>query len=857
MAMRMALLGWLVLQASFAHCEDNGGGRLLDVRMSDLIQRADLNLKSPVDRSEAGLPIGNGRMGTLLWTSPRALHLQINRVDVFGNNKDSNSFPQRYSDYCGGCAFVDVDAGGAVFTSQMTQHLSCNTGLATIQGEGVRVKALASMDRDVIALEVTDERPTPAPITIRLRMLRPANSRQLEQTATSRLKAKWKRAALTQAFAEGDYFCGSGVAVSVMGRDVEVGNSGDQETWLRAKPQSGSFTVFVSSAASFKSQDDMAAAALKVLDDAADESFAGLLAANDAWWSDFWSRGFVCLHSDDGVADMIAEHYAYYLYLMASSSRGKYPTKFNGMLWVTGGDERQWGGQYWGANQSCLYNALLPANRPELLDPMFDMYTGMVDACALAAVQQWGSKGVFLPETVAFDGLAELPEDIAAEMRELYLMHKPMRSASARFIEYSKLKQPHSSRWNWWGGGEWNDGAWQPTMRPEAPYGAVTHIFSRGAKIAYQFWQRYEFTGDEAWLRQRAYPMLKGVAEFYRNFPNVRKDTDGKHHIYHVNSNESVRGAKDADEEIASMRAIFPTVIRASEILGVDAEMRPVWQEFIDNLAPLPLNTDVEIDDDGEEKPYWIRGLPSFVDGDGRRRPDGNTMPHWFFDLCTLENPDPTTMAVANATLDGYGGRGGGVLSKVGVSAAMMGRAEDVRVLLARQITSPDRAPVMANRMDMREGRQATSAQRLGRAADVLHNALLQSVGAGPAEEPVIRVFPAWPRQWDAAYTLLARGGFLITASMRGGEIEFVAIESQIGGECRVRNPWGAEQEVAVHRNGARAEGASGSLLTFETRQSDRITLVRSGTSPKQFRRSLPSRLGSAGALPTPVRRID
>ena len=148
--------------------------------------------------------------------------------------------------------------------------------------------------------------------------------------------------------------------------------------------------------------------------------------------------------------------------------------------------------------------------------------------------------------------------------------------------------------------------------------------------------------------------------------------------------------------------------------------------------------------------------MPPFVDGDGRRRPDGNTMPHWFFDLCTLENPDPATMAVANATLDGYGGRGGGVLSKVGVSAAMMGRADDVQVMLARQITSPDRAPVMANRMDMREGRQATSAQRLGRAADVLHNALLQSVGAGPAEPPVIRVFPAWPRTWDAAYTLLA-----------------------------------------------------------------------------------------------------
>ena len=64
-------------------------------------------------------------MGTLLWTTPTTLQMQINRVDVFGNNKDSNSFPQRYTDYCGGCGFVDVDAGGDVFTDEMTQHLSC------------------------------------------------------------------------------------------------------------------------------------------------------------------------------------------------------------------------------------------------------------------------------------------------------------------------------------------------------------------------------------------------------------------------------------------------------------------------------------------------------------------------------------------------------------------------------------------------------------------------------------------------------------------------------------------------------------------------------------------------------------
>ena len=371
------------------------------------------------------------------------------------------------------------------------------------------------------------------------------------------------------------------------------------------------------------------------------------------------------------------------------------------------------------------------------------------------------------------------------------------------------------------GGGSYVDGVWQPTERGGGPYGPVTHIFSRGAKIAYTFWQRYEYTLDDAWLRDRAYPMLKGVAEFYRNYPNLKKGEDGKYHLHHVNSNESVQGGQDPDEEISSMMAILPAVIKASEILGVDVEMRPVWKELLDNLAPLPT---------GGSPAVWIRALPPIFRGRGDGRPDGNTMPQWFFDLCTLENDDPETMKIANATMDGYL-RGPntrpGVLSKVGVAAAMMGRAEAVRYLLPNQLSFPDRAPVLANRLDQREGVQTTNAQRLGRVADTLQTALLQSVGAGPAREPVIRVFPAWPREWDATFTLLARGAFLVGSSMKAGKIEYVRIESQAGGECRLRNPW-PDTTVTLCRDNGQGEDLSGPLLTFPTRRGETIVVTAS-----------------------------
>lgn len=737
----------LTVMVSFAAASvfADAASSLIEADYRQLVSRADLTYTNPVARSEAGLPVGNGRMGSLVWTTPSALRFQVNRVDVFANNCASDSFPERHTDYCGGCGFVDIEfneSGAEVFAQErMPQHLSCNEGLATVEGNDVKTRTLIWNQKDVMAVEISDHRAAPGPININLRMLRAPLVRTASHIARSTLESRDRRIILTQEFTEGDFFCRSAVTIVVVGRDAEVQPASDAEMRLVVRPGQGPFTVLIASAASFNRQEDLVASALAQLDAAAVKGFAGMLEWNRAWWREFWARSFIHLHSADGVADELERHYTYYLYLMASTSRGRFPTKFNGMLWTTGGDRRQWGGQFWGANQSCLYNnALLAANHPELLDPLFDMLSGMLGPCSLAARQQWGSQGAFYPETVFFDGLAPLPEDIAAEMRDLYLLRKPWVERSKRFLEYAGTKTPHSSRWNWIQSGRWLDGRWIYQERGGGPFGPVTHIFSRGAKYAYQYWLRYEYTQDEAWLRDRAYPVIKAVAEFYRNFPNVIKGDDGKYHIHHVNSNESVQGAHDTDEEIAVMRGIFPVLIKASQILNMDAEMRPAWQEFLDNLAPLPrsdgartLQPSAFSLQSTRPEPVWIRGYPPVFRGSGSGRPDGNTMPQWLFDLCTLES-DAETIQIGNATVGTSGSRGVGVLSKIPLVAAIMGRADAVRTLVPAQFKTADRSAVLANRMDLREGAQTTSAQRLGNASDALHTALCCDLPAGPGQ---------------------------------------------------------------------------------------------------------------------------
>jgi hypothetical protein len=857
----------------------HSASRLLTVDYRRLVSRADLNWDTPASRSEEGMPVGNGRMGSLVWTSPSAIKFQINRPDVFAENCATNSFPARHTDYASGCGYVDidfVDFGDDVFTGQgFGQHLSAYDALVTVKGKGVTARILAWNERDVMAVEVSDEREQPAPINIDLRMLRYVmqylGGRNYEltshhtvlvetrnQSAASKLDIRGDRIVLTQEFREGSFYSSSAVAIGVVGRKAKAKYVNDSTVRLSAAPGKGSFSILMASAASFDPNQDVAALALNELDAAASRSFDDLLASNRTWWHDFWSKAFISLHSSDGVADEVELNTTYFLYVMASSSGADYPPRYGGMLWYTNGDMREWGSQYWWHNEGCYYNGLGPANRLELMDPMFSMYSKMYDSCALAARQQWGSQGIYIPETTFFDGLENLPDDIAAEMRELYLLRKPWEQRSTRFREFADPKPPHSSRWNWKGVGKWVNGTWTYTDKGAGPYGAVNHILSSGAKIAFLYWQRYEYTQDQIWLRDRTYPILKGIAEFYRNFPNVKKGMDGKYHIHYVNNHEPIEGAQDTMEEISAMRGIFPMAIRASEILGVDAEIRPVWREFVENLAPLPTNEMPDTLDPRQpgDPLRWTAGLKPFLAGNPRQLTLHILVPAYDYDLCTAETEDAEMVKMANATFEAIFPEGIStktpvtVLSLAAVAAAYLGRADDLRWLLPNQIRSlrPEndycdwpglgKVGVMRNRMTLREGPGDNSAQRLGRALEALHTALLQSVPPAPGQDIIIHVFPAWPKEWNARYTLLARGAFLVTSSVREGEVEFVELRSQAGGECRLRNPW-TKEKVTLYRDGKKSEELTGSLLTFNAAKDENIVVVRGEVNPERYKASV------------------
>ena len=843
---------------------------MLDVDLRRIVSRADLHYDEPATRSEDGMPVGNGTMGSLVWTTPDALHFQINRADVHAMGCSTDSFPRFSTDYSSSCGYVDisfVDFGDDVFSGPpFKQHLSVYDAVMTARGAGVTARVLAWADQDVFAVEIDDQREKPSPINIDLRMLRYSMEyiqgrnfelasqhavmvRTNEHTATSKLNIHAGRIALTQDFEEGDYYNGSAVVIGISGRQTKARYMNESTVRLSAAPGKGRLTVFIASASSYKRPEDVAALAAKKLDAAQQEGFTGLLAANQKWWHGFWSKGFVHLHSSDRDADYVEQHYTYFLYIMGASSRGPVPPRFGGMLWYTNGDMRMWGAEHWWNNDGAYYEGLAPANRFELMDPVFKMHSGNYDSYAEAAVRQWGSKGVWIPETNWFNGLEKLPDDLMDEMRDLMLMKKPWDQRSELFRRYGRAKQMCNSRWNYENVyGKWELGSWVRGDYGKGPFGYVTHIMSTTAKITYVYWLRYDLSRDETFLRESAYPMLKGTVEFYRNFPNLRKESDGKYHIYHVNNFEAIWNTQDPQEDLSAISGITPLAIAASKILGVDAELRPLWQEFVDNIAPLPTNEITGTRKPGEPIVWVGAGAP----GTGHAA----ELPTAFYDLCTMATDDPEIAAIGKATYDFVTAKVVDektvipAMSRNSVSAAKMGRADHVRHLIPNQLRrlAPEhddcdwigegKVGVFRNRLSMREGSGCIEFERGGLTTQALHAALLFDSPPAPGKAFIIHVFAAWPNEWDAEFTLLARGAFLVTSAIRNGNIEFVELKSQVGGDCQVRNPWG-DADVVLFRNGKQAEDVAGSVLKFATAEDETLLILKKGTTPAQFKRAI------------------
>jgi len=789
---------------------------MLDIDYRAVISQADLIYQKPIEKPVEGQPIGNGRMGTMVWTSPNAIHFQINRNDVFAVNKYHVGPQFGLVDYCGGCASITVDLGGEEFSGEaFEQRLSLYDAEVSITGTQVQARCFVSAVSDVLVLEVDDQRQEPQPIRLTVSMWREPEVKTGSHIARYEFGNLQDAVYVVQRFEEGDYHCASAVAATIAGGEIQLEVSEDRARTIVAPAKKGRTVVYLSSAASWFPHEDVGVKAIKAVEGIAGQVYDTLRREHASWWSKFWSRTFVHIESKDNTGEFMAHARNLHLYNMASTSRGELPPKWNGSLFITEGDERKWGSQFWVWTTEMLYFPLFAADAIDLMEPYFSMYLKHLPDCEKAARQRWGVEGAFFPETTPFDGPTVLPDDVAEEFQDVFLGRKEHTELSERartlcsFDSHLRAAtNPNAGRYTW-----------------------ISHVASSGSELAVQAWWRYRYTGDKEWLRANAYPLLRGTVEFYRHL--VEKGDDGRYHIHGTNVHEDFWGVKDGIMDLAAIRGTVPLAIRAAEILGVDSELRAEWKELFDNLVPYPMGHEEEskalsggvLADD-----VWAAG--HLGDVDGQHNPEDVWLnPVFPFEDWTLETRDPKTDKIVQKAIElahwlpmMFNGAKASTAIRTPIVWARAGRGDRLPAILGGYYAAF--AP-LANGLSLFEGHQAHSIEHLGCISAVLQEGLLQSLSPHPGQLEVLSVCPAWPREWNASFRLLARGGFMVTAAVQNGEVEFIEIESRLGETCRIRNPWG--KPCLVSEIDGTTQEMDGDILCFDTERGKHYQVLPKG----------------------------
>ena len=169
-----------------------------------------------------------------------------------------------------------------------------------------------------------------------------------------------------------------------------------------------------------------------------------------------------------------------------------------------------------------------------------------------------------------------------AELLNLSPMHEPLFKMAEELHEAGK--QTAKEHYNAPG---WvlhhNTDLWRGT----APINAANHGIwvSGGAWLCHHLWEHYLFTQDKAFLKNRAYSVMKEAALFFNSFL-VKDPATGW--LISTPSNSPEQGGLVAgptmDHQI--IRDLFKNVIAASEILDIDNSFRDTLKQKYKQIAP-------------------------------------------------------------------------------------------------------------------------------------------------------------------------------------------------------------------------------------------------------------------------------
>jgi len=120
----------------------------------------------------------------------------------------------------------------------------------------------------------------------------------------------------------------------------------------------------------------------------------------------------------------------------------------------------------------------------------------------------------------------------------------------------------------------------------ETPVWALTGPFEHHitSEVGWAFWKYYQVTGDETFLRDRAYPVLEAVADYWVS--RVERDAQGQYHINNVVAADEY--AENVDDDAFTNGGAITTLryaAQAARKLGLTPD--PQWEAVADHIVLL------------------------------------------------------------------------------------------------------------------------------------------------------------------------------------------------------------------------------------------------------------------------------
>lgn len=308
-----------------------------------------------------------------------------------------------------------------------------------------------------------------------------------------------------------------------------------------------------------------------------------------------------------------------------------------------------------------------------------------------------------------------------------------------------------------------------------------------GAWMAAQLFDFYQFTGDRAFL-QRLYPVLRGSAEFVLDLLLAAPDgtlvivpsASPENSYLDPQTKQRIRITFGSTYHMSLVRAVFDATDRAAAILETDEPMRQRIQEARAKLPTIKLGPDGRILE-------WAEPYPEAEPG---HRHISHLVGLQPFDFITPASP--SLLTGARKVLDyrlahGGGGTGWSRAWMVNFFARLRDgdAAREHYLALLRRSTQP-------NLLDSHPPFQIDG--NFGGCAG-LAEMLLQSherlpAAAGISEQNfVLDLLPALPKAWPDGFAkgLLARGGFEVDLDWKQGRVVNYRITSDRSREVTVR----------------------------------------------------------------------